>query len=335
MLRRHLGAVLCAFALAGPALAQAPADVIERPNWVKRPNGDDLARVLPGEAVKRGVDGRATIGCEVSAEGTLRRCTVKSEKPEGLGFGAAALTLAPLFKMTPKRINGQAVSGGTVQIPIAWDLPDGRQPGVELTTYVVKPIWIAGPTRADVLAAYPPKALAKRLAGQALIDCRVTRDGGVADCRAVSESPGGQGFGRAAASLGVRLRTALPDGAEGFARGVRIRAPVAFSPTLADPAAPEVGKAEWGRLPTAERATSLFPAKAKAAGVAAGTAVINCRVEKDGALAGCQVASETPAGLGFGQAALDLATDFRMQAWTSDGRPVDGSTVRFPVAYQE
>ena len=56
--------------------------------------------------------------CKVNATGELFDCTVASEAPVGLGFGAAALKRAPLFKMKPVSIDGNPVSGASVEVPI-------------------------------------------------------------------------------------------------------------------------------------------------------------------------------------------------------------------------
>jgi hypothetical protein len=103
----------------------------------------------------------------------------------------------------------------------------------------------------------------------------------------------------------------------------------AFDPQVLG-AEPVVGQPQWTALPTVEDFTAALPAKASQAGVDA-TVVLDCRVEADGALGGCTVASEEPEGHQLGQAALSLAPKFRVKVWTDDGLPVIGGALRTPI----
>lgn len=71
-------------------------------------------------------------------------------------------------------------------------------------------------------------------------------------------------------------------------------------------AAPPAGSTSgnWLRLPPG--GTSYFPPQALQAGVT-GNAVINCAVDAERHLQDCQVVSETPPDMGFGQKALEMA----------------------------
>ena len=91
---------------------------------------------------------------------------------------------------------------------------------------------------------------------------------------------------------------------------------------------------DWIEKPTFEQMEPVYPAIGTALGID-GSAVLSCHVLANGRLQGCQVTSETPAELGFGKAALSLASYFRMSPKLEGGRPVEGSIsipIRFAMA---
>jgi len=64
-----------------------------------------------------------------------------------------------------------------------------------------------------------------------------------------------------------------------------------------------------------------------------GRATMTCRVDGEGLLQKCAVVSEAPLDAGFGQAVLQLAGAFQMEARTGEGEPVRGREVRIPVRF--
>jgi protein TonB len=64
-----------------------------------------------------------------------------------------------------------------------------------------------------------------------------------------------------------------------------------------------------------------------------GRATISCTVNARGALDGCNIISEDPSDMGFGDAAMRMSKLFRMRPKTTDGQPVDGGTVRIPLRF--
>lgn len=179
--------------------------------------------------------------------------------------------------------------------------------------------------RADLAALLPPRAAAEKIGGEARIKCVVTVKGELSECAVVSESPAGYGFGEAAlkAALKERVRPKDDKGQTAAGRSA-IRQFSFLAPGDADP--------DWLRMPTPDELASVYPVVAMKEGLD-GRAVIACGVTPEGFLANCKVASEAPAGKGFGSAALALSPQFRMTPKVRDGKPVAAS-VNIPVVWK-
>jgi TonB family protein len=95
----------------------APGDA--DPRWRRLATSEEIAAVYPAEAKKQGVEGRVFMACNVTRSGAVVDCKITSETPIGSGFGAAALKLAPKFRLTPKIRGGKAVPT-TINIPVSW-----------------------------------------------------------------------------------------------------------------------------------------------------------------------------------------------------------------------
>jgi TonB family protein len=89
---------------------------------------------------------------------------------------------------------------------------------------------------------------------------------------------------------------------------------------------------DWVRQPSAKQYIEAWPTEAYRRGLD-GRAVLTCEVSTEGGLRRCKVMEETPAGMGFGPAALNLSSAFRMTPGIRDGRPVV-TTVTVPIAFR-
>ena len=101
------------------------------------------------------------------------------------------------------------------------------------------------------------------------------------------------------------------------------------------PPAPRVAvmtNPDWLRRPEQADVMRVYPAAALAES-RRGRASIRCVTTAMGELSGCVVWSEDPPGLGFGAAALALASTFQMRATTRDGRNVEGASITIPIRF--
>ncbi|WP_293477657.1 TonB family protein [Phenylobacterium sp.] len=89
---------------------------------------------------------------------------------------------------------------------------------------------------------------------------------------------------------------------------------------------------DWARRPTAEEVMRHYPEAARRLGVS-GRGVIACTVALDGRLEDCEAIAATPAGYGFGEAALAVAQYVRMTPQTMDGAPRAGARIRLPIVF--
>lgn len=210
--------------------------------------------------------------------------------------------------MRALRIAAGILAGGLLAVSAAAQTPPAE------------PDWSRTPTFAQRKAAYPPAAYQAAVTGQARLACDNVRSGVLANCVVIDETPARQGFGAAALQLVgfYRLDRAPP-------AGEKTRFTVEFHPWDTPP--------DWLKRPTQDQILAVFPTPAMRQGLD-GEAVIHCAITVEGKLTGCRVLSETPAGKGFGGAALSLAPQFAMRPPLRDGRPMPGGEVRIPMSWQ-
>ncbi|RZJ93791.1 MAG: energy transducer TonB [Brevundimonas sp.] len=144
--------------------------------------------------------------------------------------------------------------------------------------------------------------------------------------------------GLAAAALSLLFAIALASGV--FDRSdqqapPRIRVEQAAPPPASPPPAPTLDA--QGRSVTSvdwkQRPTPYYPERAQQAGVEAGSATLSCVASPEGRLGPCEIVSEDPPGMGFGDAAATSALQARVYPATVDGVPQSGR-MRFTVRFR-
>ena len=312
----------------------APGDA--NPDWRKKPTAGDLAGAYPVAAAKKGVDGKATIQCQADVEGFLQKCAVMSEAPAGLGFGQAALQLAPQFRMTPKIRGGNPVPADDVTIPVNWQgFTNYHPPSTPASSLVLDPPWETTPTAEQVRAAWPANAKDAG-AGQVALRCELDKTGALTGCDVISEIPSNRGFGKAARSLVPDFKVRFsPDQAKDL-RKYSVDVPFRFRDP-AEPDARKLAKPRWVKTLTPDGMAMIYPQAAVKAGVYSGLGVVGCMIDVHGSLTDCEVRREEPAALDFGAAAIEAAKLMSMNPWSTEGEPLDGLKIVLPIrfAWQE
>ena len=109
----------------------------------------------------------------------------------------------------------------------------------------------------------------------------------------------------------------------------------ALDPPPPPPPPPEprvIRNPSWLQQPTAAQMARLYPRRAAEMGLG-GRAVLACEVAASGAVRNCSLAEESPKGRGFGAAALQAASLFKLNPRTENGATVEGARVRIPLVF--
>lgn len=98
---------LASLAASAMFLGGAPAmgQVVTNPAWITQ-----ASPTMPSFAQAIAQEGDVSLTCVASTLGSLTDCVVDSERPEGLGFGDAALDSTAMALMRPKTVDGVATA---------------------------------------------------------------------------------------------------------------------------------------------------------------------------------------------------------------------------------
>jgi protein TonB len=100
--------------------------------------------------------------------------------------------------------------------------------------------------------------------------------------------------------------------------------PPAAASTLVNPT--------WIRKPTIDDLLGFYPSGAIDRGID-GHVMLDCVVAANGRLT-CNVAAESPTGLGFGRAALRASRLFQIAPQMQDGKPTEGGRISVAIAFK-
>ncbi len=347
--RPRWAAALAIILVAGSAFAQGgapsgagvrtfamdpPMAGVVMPEELAGPSEDDIYAAWPAQVRELGIEGMARISCVVTTTGSLQDCKIKSEEYPSLRLGAAALTLVPKFQFKPGSRNGQPA-------PIALDFTFVFQCGshckpldlsqVRFPMIVIVP-WGEAPTPDDIAKAYPIGAKADRIGGRVVLECEFRKDGHLRSCDKTSEEPEGQGFRAAAMALVPKFKAAFPPDADIDSTTVFV--PIIFDAGAGRDPGMAIGTPDWTHVPPNSALLQAYPEVAAQQGITQGQASLDCTLLLTGKLGDCSVTAETPAGAGFGRAALSLSDQFAMSLWSPSGLPTAGAHIRAPVSFR-
>jgi hypothetical protein len=200
--------------------------VPELPRWEAAPAAADVDAAWQRASRPDGIRGRAVLSCTIKDDRGLD-CTLRGESAPSLGFGEAALALAPGFRVS--ETSGDFIARHREQpflLPINFGF-DPRLEPVNVATTGMEPVQFPAPPREMVYSIYPPSARAASITGSVTVVCIARADGSMA-CEAASETPTGHGFGEAAVGLMNWALAMMLAGPSPFLEGDRIEATIPF-----------------------------------------------------------------------------------------------------------
>ena len=304
---------------------------------------DQLVAIWPGTAYTARLNGRVNLRCKVDVHGLAEWCEVTSESPKNKGFGKAALEMRTTFKL-PIPMGPDGPIAAMRNVALTFKAPDttltmasvmkngtrggGNALAMRQVTMLNYPVWVQAATFEDLAAAYPAKAAGAE--GYAVAHCHMLHTGLLSGCQVIAETPDKLGFGKAALSLATKFRVAPELASTPQRTPVWVDVPVRW-PAASAMADRTVMAPVWITGVDLKAAPGVFPPEAAAHGVTTGRGVARCVVGVDGLLTQCAPEAAEPAGLGFSEAAVKLASTMKMNLWSADGAPVEGGVVHIPI----
>lgn len=208
--------------------------------------------------------------------------------------------------------------------------PPGVTPSI-----ITQPDWLSRPSAEDFADLYPKAASDNGVEGRATMRCKVTAQGLLADCAVTAQDPPDAGFGEAVLAMAAKFRM-RPQTRDGHPTdGGTVVIPVRFLlPKAGDEeppgSTPAVVRPVWTNKPNGEDMARAYPRRAKGA---SGEVRLRCVIAANGRFDTCDVIQETPGGLGFGAAGLQVAKHFQMAPVDGDGGKVAGRAIRIPIKF--
>lgn len=204
--------------------------------------------------------------------------------------------------------------------------------------------WLKQPSRQDMMSVWPRSAFETGNGGKALLGCTVTAQGALRDCRVLTETPPGAGFGAAALTLSAQF-VMKPATRGGKPVDAQVKVPIVFPdfdvPTgshlrgqsmAADIPTRVISGVRWSQAPSFNDVLAVYPEKAKAAKLG-GRTTLDCVMAKDGTIGRCGVLQEEPGSNGFGSAARKLAPKFVGPTVDGSGKSLAGARVQIPFVF--
>jgi hypothetical protein len=102
---------------APPRPLQLPIEGAAVPQWTEMPTADQMSDFYPKLAWALSLTGQVKVICQQTPSGALEHCLAASERPNGLGFGKAAVLLSAYFRAKPDQ------SADEVQFTINFRMP--------------------------------------------------------------------------------------------------------------------------------------------------------------------------------------------------------------------